>query len=166
VLFPQGIEPESLGTTALVSQASFGEVGLILALVGMLFAIGGATIDTAFSAAYNLAQYEEWEWGKRRGLDETPRFSAALVVFAVIAFAVVETGIDPVELTEYAVVFSAFVLPLSYLPVLLAARDRSIMGEHANGLLANTLGWLYFCVICVLAVTAPILLLATNGGGG
>jgi manganese transport protein len=166
VLFPQGIEPESLGTTALVSQASFGEVGLILALVGMLFAIGGATIDTAFSAAYNLAQYEEWEWGKRRGLDETPRFSAALVVFAIIAFAVVETGIDPVELTEYAVVFSAFVLPLSYLPVLLAARDRSIMGEHANGLLANTLGWLYFAVICVLAVAAPILLLATNGGGG
>jgi len=57
-------------------------------------------------------------------------------------------------------------LPLTFLPILLVARDRTLMGEHANGLLANTLGWLYFVVICVLTVTAPILLLATNAGGG
>ena len=40
------------------------------------------------------------------------------------------------------------------------------MGEHANGVLARTLGWGYFGVICVLTVAAPVLLIATNGGGG
>jgi hypothetical protein len=34
-----------------VSEVPYGEAGLILAFIGMLFAVGGATIDTAFSAA-------------------------------------------------------------------------------------------------------------------
>jgi Mn2+/Fe2+ NRAMP family transporter len=40
------------------------------------------------------------------------------------------------------------------------------MGEHANGRFASVLGWLYFAVIIVLAVTSIPLLLITNGGGG
>jgi Mn2+/Fe2+ NRAMP family transporter len=42
--------------------------------------------------------------------------------------------------------------------------DRSVMGAHVNGPLARVLGWFYFCVICLLAVAAPILFVATNGG--
>jgi Mn2+/Fe2+ NRAMP family transporter len=57
-------------------------------------------------------------------------------------------------------------LPLTYLPVLLIAGDRSFMSEHANGRVATFLGWLYFAVIVVLALAAIPLLLATNGGGG
>jgi Mn2+/Fe2+ NRAMP family transporter len=57
-------------------------------------------------------------------------------------------------------------LPLTYLPILLDAGDREVMGEHVNGALARILGWAYFALICVLTVAAPILLLATNGGGG
>ena len=63
-------------------------------------------------------------------------------------------------------VFSVVALPLTYLPILMIARDRSFMGEHANGRVASTLGWLYFAVIAVLAIAAVPLLLATNGGGG
>ena len=62
---PPGSVPDSIGTVALVAESPYGEAGLILALVGMLFAVGGATIDTAFSAAYNLAQHQGWKWGKR-----------------------------------------------------------------------------------------------------
>ena len=40
--------------------------GLLLALVGILFAVGGASIDTVFSGAYNLAQFCGWEWGRYR----------------------------------------------------------------------------------------------------
>jgi hypothetical protein len=40
------------------------------------------------------------------------------------------------------------------------------MGEHTNGWLARILGWSYFVLICVLTIAAPILLIATNGGGG
>jgi Mn2+/Fe2+ NRAMP family transporter len=69
-----------------------------------------------------------------------------------------------VLLTEYAVVFSVVALPLTYLPVLLVARDRTFMGSHTNGLFANVLGWLYFAIILVVAVAAVPLMLITQQG--
>jgi manganese transport protein len=165
VLMPASVSPDSLGTVALTAQVPYGELGLLLALLGMLFAIGGATIDTAFSAAYNLAQHQGWRWGKKTGLRREPSFDLSLAVFALIGFAIVQTGVDPVALTEYAVIFSAPVLPLTYLPVLLVARDADVMGEYANGYLSRVLGWGYFGLICILAVAAPVLFIATNGGG-
>jgi manganese transport protein len=69
-----------------------------------------------------------------------------------------------VLLTEYAVVLSVVALPLTYLPALLIARDRTFMGDHANGILANTLGWVYCVIILVVAVAAIPLLLVTDGG--
>jgi Mn2+/Fe2+ NRAMP family transporter len=55
---------------------------------------------------------------------------------------------------------------MTYRPILLIAGDRSFMGEHVNGRISATLGWLYFALIVVLAIVAIPLLLATNGGGG
>jgi manganese transport protein len=47
----------------------------------------------------------------------------------------------------------------------MVGNDRGVMGDQANGPLARTLGWIYFGILCVLAVAAPILFIATNGGG-
>lgn len=163
-LLPRGITPDSIGTVALIGQVPYGETGLVLALIGILFALGGATIDCAFSAAYNLAQHEGWKWGKRGGLERERKFVLSLAAFFVLGYAIVQTGVDPVQLTEYAVIFSMPVLPLTYLPVLLAGNDRNLMGDQVNGLLARGLGWAYFGLICVLAIAAPILFVATNGG--
>jgi Mn2+/Fe2+ NRAMP family transporter len=166
VLLPAGVTPDTLGTTALAAQHTFGEAGLILALTGVAFAVGGAAIDTCFSGAYNLAQYMRWDWGHNRGPRGAPRWYATVATFFVGGYAIIATGIDPIRVTEYAVVLSAIVLPLTYLPLLRAAGDRDLMGDHANGPLASTLGWLYFGVIVVVAIAAPVLLVATNGGSG
>jgi manganese transport protein len=163
---PLGVEPNDLGTVALPAQSAFGETGLLLGLGGILFCVGGAAIDSSFSASYNLAQFLGWEWGRERGPDKAPRFTASWLIFLLLALLIVESGINPVEITEYAVVFSVVALPLTYLPILLVAGDRSFMGRHANGRFSSILGWLYFGVIVVLALTAVPLLLATNGGGG
>lgn len=166
VLAPSGIAPDSLGTVALGPQVEFGLIGLLLALGGMLFAIGGASIDACFSGAYNLSQFLGWEWGKYRGTRKAPRFTLAWITFILLGTAVVLTGIDPVDITEYAVIFSVVALPLTYFPVLLIAGDREFMGEHANGRFANTVGWAYFVLLCVVALAAIPLLIATNAGGG
>ena len=42
------------------------------------------------------------------------------------------TGVDPVMLTEYAVIFSAVALPLTYIPILLVANDPKYMGHTAT----------------------------------
>jgi len=166
LFLPQGIQPQLIGTVALGAEVPLGQVGLLLALVGILFAVGGAAIDTCFSFAYNLAQFFGWEWGKYRGAARAPRFTLAWLVLLVLACGVIATGIDPVMLTEYAVIFSAVALPLTYLPILLVANDRAYMREHANGRLANVFGVVYLLVILFVALAAIPLMLITNMGQG
>jgi Mn2+/Fe2+ NRAMP family transporter len=74
------------------------------------------------------------------------------------------TGVDPVQLTEYAVIFSAVALPLTYVPILLVANDRAYMREYVNGRVANVLGVIYLVVILIVALTAVPLLILTNVG--
>jgi manganese transport protein len=167
VLFlPRGIDPAFLGTPALAAGDTLGEIGLLLALVGILFAVGGAAIETCFSGAYNLAQFFGWRWGKHERPARAPRFALAWLVIFALALLVVMTGYDPVKLTEYSVIFSVVALPLTYLPILLIANDRTYMGAHVNGRLANVLGIVYFVIIMLIAVAAIPLMLLTNGGQG
>jgi Mn2+/Fe2+ NRAMP family transporter len=163
---PIGVDPTDLGTAALPAQGAFGETGLLLALGGIMFCVGGAAIDSSFAASYNLAQFLGWEWGRYRGPRKAPRFTASWLLFLFLAMLIVLSGINPVEITEYSVVLAVVALPLTYFPILMIAGDRSFMGEHANGRISKTLGWIYFAVIIVLSVTAIPLLLMTNGGGG
>ena len=159
-----GISPEHLGTIALGAENPLGRIGLLFALVGILFAVGGASIDTVFSGAYNLAQFCGWEWGRYRHPRGAPRFTVTWLVLLALALAIVITGVDPVVLTEYAVIFSVVALPLTYIPILLVANDKSYMGRYGNGPLANGLGLLYLVVIMVVALTAVPLMVLTNVG--
>jgi Mn2+/Fe2+ NRAMP family transporter len=160
----QGIDPEFLGTIAMGAQVPLGQVGLLLALFGILFAVGGASIDTLFAGAYNLAQFMGWEWGRYRSPAGAPRFTLSWFVLLVLALGIVMTGVDPVMLTEYAVIFSVVALPLTYLPILLVANDRAYMGPHANGRLANVLGVVYFLIILAVSFSAIPLMILTNVG--
>jgi manganese transport protein len=167
VLFlPNGISPAFLGTPALAAEHVLGKVGLLLALVGILFAVGGAAIETSFSGAYNLAQFFGWRWGKKEGHARASRFTLSWLLMFALALLVVMTGYDPVKLTEYSVIFSVVALPLTYLPILLVANDKTYMGDKVNGRLANTLGIIYFGVIIAIALAAIPLMLLTNGGTG
>jgi manganese transport protein len=163
---PKGIEPQFLGTVALAADVPLGTIGLLLALIGILFAVGGAAIDTCLAGAYNLGQYFGWEWGKQRRPAEAPRFTLTWIVLLVLAFLVIVTGIDPVLLTEYSVIFSVVALPLTYLPILLVANDRAYMGRHVNGRVANLFGLIYLVIIMVVALTAIPLMILTNQGQG
>jgi Mn2+/Fe2+ NRAMP family transporter len=88
-----------------------------------------------------------------------------VLVSVLIGLAALATTVDPVQLTEYTLIFSAVVLPLTYLPILVVANDRDYLGERVNGRLANALGLCYLAVIVVAAVAAIPLLVMTGMGG-
>jgi manganese transport protein len=159
-----GISPEHLGTIALGAESPLGRIGLLFALVGILFAVGGASIDTVFAGAYNLAQFCGWEWGRYRHPRGAPRFTLTWIVLLALALVIVLTGVDPVMLTEYAVIFSVVALPLTYVPILLVANDKSYMGRYVNGRFANGLGLFYLLVIMIVALSAVPLMVITNVG--
>jgi manganese transport protein len=83
----------------------------------------------------------------------------------LIGVLVLMTTIDPVQLTEFMLVFSAVILPLTYLPILVVANDREYLGEHVNGWFTNTVAMVYLVVLLVAAVAAIPLLIVTGMGG-
>ena len=141
-------------------------MGLLLALVGILFAVGGAAVETRIRRrlqhrpVLRLALGQEGAPGRRLALH------ALVADHLRVAMLVVMTGYDPVKLTEYSVIFSVVALPLTYLPILLVANDRTYMGSHVNGRVANVLGVVYFVLILAIAIAAIPLMLFTNGGQG
>jgi manganese transport protein len=164
VLLPLGIVPDRLGATMLAPITAFAVPGLLAALLGTLFAIGGAAIETSLAGAYGIAQFFGFEWGKRRSPWHVPRFTLLWLLIFGLALLILATGVDPVQLTEYAVIFSVVVLPLTYLPILLVARDKKVMGEHANDTLDNVLGIVFLVLITVVAIAAvPLLYLSRMG---
>lgn len=163
---PARIDPQLPGTAVFAPAAAFGHAGLFVALLGLFFAIGGAAIETALCGAYNLAQFAGWPWGKFKKPREAGRFTLGWLLMLAGATLIVLTGVDPVQVVECSIIFSVVVLPFSYFPVLMVARDRRIMHEHANGVFANALGWGYLVLITVAAVAALPLWLLTHRGQG
>jgi manganese transport protein len=163
---PRDIDPQRPGTTALAPAMVYGTLGLLIALLGMFFAFAGAAIETALSSAYNLAQFAGWPWGKVKRPREAARFTLTWSVVFVVGTLIALLGVDPVQVVEYSIVFSIVVLPFTYFPVLMVARDKRIMGEHANGPLGNALGWFYLVFISLAALAAIPLFVITHGGRG
>jgi Mn2+/Fe2+ NRAMP family transporter len=134
VFQPAAIQVDTLGQIALPVTLALGKVGLALVL--------GKFVEPLRAA----------------------RFHTVVLVSSITAIGVLLTTVDPIMLTEYSVVFSAIALPLTYFPILVVANDRTYMGEHVNGKLANGLGSLYLCVVVVAAVAAIPLMVVTKAG--
>ena len=135
-----------------------------MVILGFFAATFGAALETGLSAGYTVAQYFGWQWGKRVAPRQATRFHTVVIVSVLLGVAVLLTTIDPMQLTEYTLVFSAVVLPLTYLPILVVANDRAYLGDRVNGRFANTVGVIYLVIVVVAAVAAIPLMIMTGWG--
>ena len=161
---PQGIQVDSLGQIGLPVGQALGNLGLAFVLLGFFAATFGAACETGLSVGYSIAQYLGWQWGKFVAPLQATRFHTVVLLSSIAAVGLLLTTADPIQLTEYSVVFSAVALPLTYFPILVVANDRTYMGRHVNGRLSNTLGTAYLVVVVVAALAAIPLMLATKAG--
>jgi Mn2+/Fe2+ NRAMP family transporter len=161
---PANVAPQIPGSVALQPAIPFGKPGLLLALLGMLFAVAGAAVETCMANAYSVSQFFGWEWGRHSKPWDAPRFTIAWIAVMLVALLIVLTGVEVMSLVEYSIVFSIVVLPLSYFPLMLLANDKSYMGQYANKWLAKGLGWLFFGFVTIAAIAAIPLYLLTSGG--
>lgn len=164
VLLPQQIEVTSLSQVVMPVVEAGGKLALAFVIVGIVAATFGAALETTLSSGYTLAQFFGWPWGKFRRPAEASRFHVVMFVSIVIGAAVLFTGVDPVMVTEYSVVFSAIALPLTYLPILIVANDPEYMGDKTNGRLLNVFGSIYLVIIVVASVAAIPLMIVTGAG--
>jgi manganese transport protein len=136
----------------------------VLVLVGFFAATFGAACETGLSVGYSVAQYFGWQWGKFVEPLRAARFHTVVLLSCIAGVGILLTTVDPIMVTEYSVVFSALALPLTYLPILVVANDRTYLGHHVNGRLANTLGTAYLVVVVVASLAAIPLMVVTGAG--
>jgi Mn2+/Fe2+ NRAMP family transporter len=164
VFEPLLVSADSFAQTALPAAIGLGKLGLALAILGMFAATFGAAMETGLSTGYTIAQYFGWEWGKRVPPRAAARFHTVLLISIVLAGALLLTSVDPIQLTEYTLVFSAVVLPLTYLPILIVANDREYLGDRVNGRVQNFLGVLFLIIVLIASIVAIPLLIITGAG--
>ncbi|TXL60911.1 NRAMP family divalent metal transporter [Aeromicrobium terrae] len=161
---PEKVDVSSLSQVVLPVGEALGTIGLALVLIGVLAATMGAALETALSCGYTLAQYAGWPWGKWHRPAKAPQFHVTIIVCLLIACGVLATGVDPIMVTEFSVVFSAVALPLTYAPILVVANDPEYVGEETNGPVLNALALVYLVIIVVAAVAAIPLMVLTGLG--
>jgi Mn2+/Fe2+ NRAMP family transporter len=164
VLLPQAIEVTTLSQVVLPVAQAGGQLALAFAIVGILAATFGAALETTLSSGYTLAQFFGWSWGKFRRPAQAARFHIAMIVCLLIGGGILATGVDPIQVTELSVVFSAVALPLTYLPILIVANDPEYMGDEVNGRIRNGLGVIFLVIILIAAVAAIPLLIVSGMG--
>ncbi|MFF1383513.1 Nramp family divalent metal transporter [Arthrobacter sp. NPDC058288] len=164
VLLPAGIAVTSLSQVVLPVAQGGGKLALAFALIGIVAATFGAALETTLSSGYTLAQFFGWSWGKFRRPVQAARFHLAMIICLLIGVGVLSTGVDPVLVTEYSVVFSAVALPLTYLPILIVANDPQYMGAHVNGRPVNVLAMIYLVIILAASLAAIPLMIITGAG--
>ncbi len=164
VLAPRGISVNQLFQTAMPVSLALGRVGLAIVILGFVACTLGAAVETTLTCGYMIAQYFGWPWGKSVRPRDDARFHTVLVICVLAGTLLGVTGLDPIKLTEYVVVFSAAALPLTYFPVLVAANDPERMGDKRNGIFSNVVGFAFLVLVTVVSVATIPLMIATKGG--
>jgi Mn2+/Fe2+ NRAMP family transporter len=164
VLLPQAVQVTTLGQIMLPMAVAGGKLLLAVVLIGVVAATFGAALETTLSSGYTLAQFFGWPWGKFGPPASAATFHLIMIIAVIIGVGVLLTGVDPVQVTELSVVFSAIALPLTYLPILIIANDPQYMGRLVNGRLTGAIATCYLGVILVASVAAIPLLIITGAG--
>jgi Mn2+/Fe2+ NRAMP family transporter len=164
VLLPQLIGVTTLSQVMLPVAMAGGKLLLALIILGIVAATAGAALETTLSAGYTIAQFLGWPWGKFRAPAQAARFHLLMIICLLVGIGTLMTGVDPIQVTEFSVVFSAVALPLTYLPILIVANDPEYMGEHVNGQVLNGVGLIYLVIILAAAVAAIPLMIITGAG--
>jgi len=164
VFMPRGIFPDLLSTTALPVLVPYGQKALLIALLGMLAAIGSAAIQTAMCAGYNICQFFRIKWDKNLPPTEVPTFTMSWVGTLVLALIIALTGIEPLKLVDYSIILGMVLMPFTYYPILKASGDHARMGKHATGRVQQRVAWGFFVLIVAAAVLAIPLMIVTKVG--
>lgn len=164
VFLPQGIFPDAIATAPLPIASIYAARAMTLGLLGCLACITGAAVETALSGAYNICQFYNFMWGKNLPLKKAPVFTAIWMAMLVIAAVIAITGIKPLTLVDFSIVFGMVIMPFTYYPILTTASDRNVMGKHANGTTYNVVGWIFLALITLASLAAIPLMVLTGAG--
>jgi NRAMP (natural resistance-associated macrophage protein)-like metal ion transporter len=115
---------------------------------GILFALGviGAGLLAvpilSGSAAYAVAEAFGWRYGLGHDWRRAKEFYAVIAAATALGVAMNFIGINPIDALFWAAVINGSVAPPLLVLLMLAARDRRVMGDQRLGPVLTILGWI------------------------
>jgi Mn2+/Fe2+ NRAMP family transporter len=108
----------------------------------------------AGSAAYAIAETFHWKEGLGRKLKQAYGFYGVIALATLLGLLVNFTPIKPFQLLYYTAILNGIVAPPLLILIMLIGSNKKIMGEHANSLFSNMVGWIITVVmaLCALAL--------------
>ena len=156
------------GKTDIKSAADAAEAlkPLVGDFAGILFAAGmiGAGLLAipilSGSAAYAIAEAFGWRYGLNTHWSKARPFYGVIIASTLIGVAMNFTGINPIDALFYTALLNGIIAPPLLVLVMLAARNKNVMGDQTTGPVLTTLGWLatigMFLALAGLAYTTLI----------
>ncbi len=133
-----------------------GPLARFLFGVALLFAGVGSSLTSSMSEANVITGY----LGRPEEI-HSRFYRVGLVVTSIPAMLIIAIGVNSFKALIWSQVAFSIQLPLTIIPLLILARRRSVMGEHANNAAANILGW----TIATVVIALNVLLLCQTFGG-
>ncbi|MBW8870176.1 MAG: divalent metal cation transporter, partial [Acidobacteriales bacterium] len=164
LFLPHHIFPEQLSSVIVAGAWPYGQRVLVLACLGTLACIGGAAIETALSAAYNLCQFFNWPWGKNLPAKSAKVYTVTWLGTFLVALLMVLSGIKAIQLVNFSIIFGMAIMPFTYYPILRVSADKKIMGKHVNTRFDTAIGTIFLLLIALAAASSFPLMILTHSG--
>jgi NRAMP (natural resistance-associated macrophage protein)-like metal ion transporter len=159
-------QPQDITSAAQAAQALAPAAGSAASAIFALGFIGSGMLAVpvlAGSGSVGLAGLLGKPWGLSKSVRDAPLFYGLLLAGTIGGTVLTLLSIDPIKLLVLSATVNGVAAAPFLLVVMLIAGNRTIMGQHRNGVLATILGWFTFGVMTAAAVT---MLLLTFGVGG
>jgi NRAMP (natural resistance-associated macrophage protein)-like metal ion transporter len=142
-LFKSGkTDIKSAADAAVALKPLVGDFAGILFAAGMIGAGLLAVPILSGSAAYAIAEAFGWEFGLDAHWSRAKPFYSVIVVATLVGVAMNFTGVNPIDALFYSAVLNGVIAPPLLVLVMLAARNRDVMGGQTIGPVLTTLGWI------------------------
>jgi Mn2+/Fe2+ NRAMP family transporter len=137
VFHPRGIEAERYEQVALLLTSSLGKWGFYLFAGTLLISCLGAALEIALATSYSFAQGLGWNWGESVHPRDAARFSLVYTLMIAVTSLLMVAGIDPLQLTLFAMALTSLTLPIVTFPFLILMNDRDYLGDSCNHWIGN-----------------------------
>ncbi len=163
-LRPLGIQVDQLQTVGLGLVAAFGMWGVYLFAATLFICCFGAAAEVALALSFEITQVMGWKYGEEKKPKEASIFNLIFTCYIVASTLLIGlTGIDPLQLTIFSMIFTALVLPVVIVPFLVIMNDAAYLGDQTNGQLTNAAVLFIVALAFVLSATAIPLTILSGG---
>jgi Mn2+/Fe2+ NRAMP family transporter len=135
-LYGAGLTISGAGDMALAIEPAFGPAARYLVATGLLAAGLTSALTAPMATAYAVTEV----MGMGREGAKTMAFRAVALGILAIGIAVASLGLNTVSLILVAQLANGLLLPIVAGFLLITMNRKSLLGDHANGWIANALG--------------------------